>query len=235
VLRRLRATKCFTVRTPIDSKAWRPAYSAAMRFLPNDESFFDQFEKHGRRTVDGCRALLELVTTPGDMVSRAKAISEIESDCDRITHAVVAQLHKTFITPLDRNDIHRLITKMDDILDLVEDTSQSIFLYDVQVITAEARRLADICVACGEKVKQAVGLLANMDDAQAIMQVCEDIDRLESEADHVMRDAMAKLFRDEPDVRQLIKLRTVYELLEGVTDTCEDVANIIEGIVLENS
>ena len=93
----------------------------------------------------------------------------------------------------------------------------------------------DICVACAEKVKEAVSLLSNMDNARAIMSVTEEIDRLESEADHLMRSAMAKLFRDEPDVRQVIKLRTVYEVLESITDRCEDVANIIEGIVLENA
>jgi uncharacterized protein len=205
------------------------------RLMPREGRFFDLFNEHAELVAQGSRELAALLTKGDDVQRRAYNIETIEKRADKITQTTIELLHKTFITPLDRDDIHKLITKMDDILDLVEDTSQSIFLYDVQVITAEARRLADICVACGEKVQQAVGLLANMDDAQAIMKVCDDIDRLESEADHVMRDAMAKLFRDEPDVRQLIKLRTVYELLEGVTDTCEDVANIIEGIVLENS
>ena len=124
---------------------------------------------------------------------------------------------------------------MDDILDLIEDSAQSIFLYDVRAVTPEAKRLADICVGCGEKVKAAVALLSNMENARKILASASDIDRLESEADHVMRAAMAKLFRDEPDVRELIKLRTIYEQLETVTDRCEDVANIIEGIVLENA
>ena len=94
---------------------------------------------------------------------------------------------------------------------------------------------ADICVICCEKMQSAVALLSSMDNAAAIMAICTEIDRLESEADHVMRAAIARLFRDEPDVRELIKLRTVYEHLETVTDRCEDVANIIQGIVLENS
>ena len=105
----------------------------------------------------------------------------------------------------------------------------------MHVPTAEAKKLADICVTCCEKVKDAVTLLSNMDNAARIMAICADIDRLESEADHVMRAAIARLFREEPDVRELIKLRTVYEHLETVTDRCEDVANIIQGIVLENS
>ncbi|MBI2296977.1 MAG: DUF47 family protein, partial [Betaproteobacteria bacterium] len=108
-------------------------------------------------------------------------------------------------------------------------------LYDIRVVTTEEKRLADICVTCAEKVKSAVGMLSNMDNAAAIMAACDELDKLESEADHVMRAAIAKLFRDEPDVRQLIKLRAVYQTLEAVTDACEDVANIIEGIVVEHS
>jgi hypothetical protein len=205
------------------------------RLMPREGRFFVLFNEQAELVAQGSRELAALLSSGDDVQRRAYNIETIEKRADKITQTTIELLHKTFITPLDRDDIHQLITKMDDILDLVEDTSQSIFLYDVQVITPEARRLAEICVGCGEKVQQAVKLLSNMDDAQAIMQVCDDIDRLESEADHVMRDAMAKLFRDEPDVRQLIKLRTVYELLETITDTCEDVANIIEGIVLENS
>ena len=203
--------------------------------MPREGRFFDLFNDHAGLVAQGSRELAALLSNGDDLERRAYNIESIEKRADKITQTTIELLHRTFITPLDRDDIHKLITKMDDILDLVEDTSQSIFLYDVRVITPEARRLAEICVACGEKVQQAVGLLSNMDNARAIMAVCDDIDRLESEADHVMRAAMAKLFRDEPDVRQLIKLRTVYELLEGVTDNCEDVANIIEGIVLENS
>ncbi len=205
------------------------------RLMPREGRFFDLFNDHAGLVAQGSRELAALLSNGDDLERRAYNIESIEKRADKITQTTIELLHKTFITPLDRDDIHQLITKMDDILDLVEDTSQSIFLYDVRVITPEARRLAEICVACGEKVQQAVGLLSNMDNASHIMQVCDDIDRLESEADHVMRAAMAKLFRDEPDARQLIKLRTVYELLESVTDTCEDVANIIEGIVLENS
>jgi uncharacterized protein len=144
-------------------------------------------------------------------------------------------LHKSFITPLDRDDIHKLITRMDDVIDLIQDTAESIELYDVQKLTAEARQLAAICLSCAERVKSAVGLLSNMERASAILQTCKEIDQLESDADRVMRSAVSRLFREESDVRQLIKLRTIYELLESVTDRCLDVANIIEGVVLENA
>jgi hypothetical protein len=204
-------------------------------FMPREGRFFEYFVELAEHILQASRELSALMSTFDDVERRAYNIETIEKNGDKITHAAVELLHKTFITPLDREAIHQLITNMDDILDLIEDSAQSIFLYDIRSVTPDARKLADICVACATKVKEAVSLLSNMDNARAIMEVCHEIDRLESEADHVMRSAMAKLFRDEPDVRQVIKLRSVYELLEAITDRCEDVANLIEGIVLENS
>lgn len=205
------------------------------RLMPKEGRFFDLFNEHAGLIVEGSRELVALMSASGDIQRLVYAIETIEKRADRITQSTIELLHKTFITPLDRDEIHQLITRMDDILDLMEDASQSIFLYDIQQITPEAKKLAELCQACGDQVKSAVGMLSNMDNAKAILAACEEIDRLESDADHVMRAAMAKLFRDEPDVRQVIKLKAVYELLEAVTDRCEDVANILEGIVLENS
>ncbi len=205
------------------------------RLMPHEGRFFDLFNEHAGLIVQGSRALAALMSHGDDIQNRAYQIESVEKQADKVTRTVIELLHKTFITPLDRDEIHQLITRMDDILDLMEDASQSIFLYDVKTIPAEASKLADICVACSEQVKIAVGHLSNMDNAKAILAACDEIDHLESSADHVMRSAIAALFRDEPDVRQVIKLRSIYELLETVTDRCEDVANIIEGIVLENS
>jgi uncharacterized protein Yka (UPF0111/DUF47 family) len=205
------------------------------RLMPREGRFFDLFNEHAEQLVQAARELAALITTGEDVQRRAYAIESIEKRGDKVTHAAIELLHRTFITPLDRDEIHALISKMDDILDVMEDTSQSIYAYDITSITPEARRLAELCVACVEKVKAAVGMLSNMDNAKAILIVCEDIDRFESEADHVMRAAMAKLFRDEPDAKQIMKMRSVYEMLETVTDRCEDVANVIQGIVIENS
>lgn len=205
------------------------------RLMPKEGRFFEHFVDLAEHIVRGSRELAELMTNFDDVERRAYNIETIEKNGDKITHAAIELLHKTFITPIDREDIHQLITNMDDILDLIEDSAQSIFLYDIRAVTPEAKRLSEICVACAEQVREAVGMLSNMEHSRTIMATCGEIDRLESEADHVMRSAMAKLFRDEPDVRQVIKLRSVYELLEAITDRCEDVANIIEGIVLENS
>ncbi len=205
------------------------------RLMPKEGRFFDLFTEHAEQIVLGSRELVALMVTGDDIQRRAYAIETIEKRADKITQTTIELLHTTFITPLDRDEIHHLITRMDDILDLMEDVSQSIFLYDVKELTEEAHKLAEVCVLCCEQVKLAVGLLSNMDNTSLILKACDEIDRLESEADHIMRAAMAKLFRDEPDVRQVIKLKAIYELLETVTDRCEDVANIIEGIVLENS
>lgn len=205
------------------------------RLMPREGRFFDLFNEHAEQLLQGAHELAALMSIGDDIERRAYNIESIEKRGDKIAHTAIELLHRTFITPLDRDDIHRLVSKMDDILDVIEDTSQSIYAYDVSSITPEARRLAELCVSCVEKVKIAVGMLSNMDNAKAIMIICEDIDRFESEADHVMRSAMARLFRDEPDVKQVMKMRSVYEMLETVTDRCEDVANVIQSIVLENS
>ena len=205
------------------------------RLMPREGRFFDLFNEHASELVQAAHELSILISSGDDVERRAYNIESIEKRGDKIALTAIELLHRTFITPLDRDAIHTLVSKMDDILDVIEDTSQSIYAYDVRSITPEAVRLAALCVACVEKVKAAVGMLSNMDNAKAIMIVCQDIDRLESEADHVMRSAMAKLFRDEPDVKQVMKMRSVYDMLETVTDRCEDVANVIQGIVLENS
>src|SRR5688572_11843138 len=205
------------------------------RLMPREGRFFELFNEHANEIVQAAHELEALIASGDDVERRAYNIESIEKRGDRIAYSAIDLLHRTFITPLDRDEIHRLVSRMDDILDVIEDTSQSIFAYDISSITPEARRLAELCVACAEKVKTAVGMLSNMDNAKAILIVCQDIDRFESEADHVMRTAMAKLFREEPDAKQVMKMRSVYEMLETVTDRCEDVANILQGIVIENS
>ena len=205
------------------------------RLMPTEGKFFELFNQHADLCVKGSKEMLALMTNFDDLEIRVHAIESIEKQADTVTYNTIELLHKTFITPIDRDDIHKLITRMDDILDLLEDAGQTISLYDIREITPEAKRLAELCLGCAEKVKAAVALLHNMNNSREILALCEEIDRLESDADHVMRAAMSKLFRDEPDVRNLIKLKAIYEILETVTDRCEDVANIIEGIIVENA
>ncbi len=204
------------------------------RLMPREGRFFEYFAEHGDQLVLGARELCALMANVSELAERKHSIEQIEHEADRITQQTMHLLHHTFITPIDRDEIHMLITRMDDILDLMEDVSQCMFLYDIHSVTDEARKLADICLLSTEKVKAAVVQLSNMKNSDAILALCKEIDKLESDADHVMRAAMAKLFREEADVKYLFKMKEIYQLLESVTDRCQDVANIIEGIVLES-
>ncbi len=205
------------------------------RLLPREGKFFEFFNQHAELAVLAAAELQALLGDLTQLELRSRAIEKNEKQADRITHETVQLLHQTFITPLDRDEIHGLITGMDDILDLMEDVATCIFLYDVKAVTPDAQKLGQICVACTGKVKEAVAMLESMKNADAILRICGDIDRLESEADFVFRSALAKLFREESDAKQILKLKEVYQLLESITDKCEDVANVIEGIVLENA
>ena len=211
------------------------------KLLPREGNFFELFNQHAKHMVDASHAFAELVKNYADPALREKYNQEVdraEHAADRVTMEVNRLLHKTFITPLDREQIHSLINTMDDVADLIQDSAETMALYDVREMTEEITRLTDLSVKCCERLKHAVSLMDKLNEpktAEAALKTCEEIDRLESDADRVMRSAMSKLFREEPEVRELIKLKAIYELLETITDKCEDVANLIEGVVLENS
>ena len=211
------------------------------KLLPREGNFFEMFNQHADRIVEAAQAFSKLVANYADLDLRAKYNQEVddaERAADRVTHDCNKAIHMTFITPIDREQIHSLINTMDDVADLIQDSAETMALYDVRHMTDEITRLTDLRVKCCERLRDAVKLLGDIAEpstAEAALKTCEEIDRLESDADRVMRSAMSKLFRDESDVRQLIKLKAIYELLEAVTDKCEDVANVIEGVVLENA
>ena len=206
-----------------------------MRLLPHDASFFALFEQQGKKTVEGCRAFLAMVEEANNLERRAERVKQIEHECDDITHAVVEQLHKTFITPIDRNDIYRLITKMDDIMDYVEAAADRVALYEIPTMTKEVGELARCLVSSAEHVLGAVTSIRDLKRPNGILEHCIEINRLENVADNILRVALARLFREEKDPIAVIKWKEIYETLESATDRCEDVANIIEGVVLENS
>jgi uncharacterized protein len=206
-----------------------------MRLLPHDASFFAHFEHQGKKTVEGCRAFLEMVENPTNLESQAERVKQIEHECDEITHAVVEGLHKTFITPIDRNDIYTLSTKMDDIMDFVEAAADRVALYEIPTMTKEVGDLARCLVSSAEHVLGAVSSIRDLGKPNGILQHCIEINRLENVADTILRSALARLFREEKDPIAVIKWKEIYETLESATDRCEDVANIIEGVVLENS
>jgi uncharacterized protein len=211
------------------------------KLLPREGNFFELFNQHGGHIADGSRAFVAMIQNYADPVLRekyAQAVDHAEHNADRITAEVNRLLHRTFITPIDREQIHSLINTMDDVLDLLQDSTETMSLYDVRHITDEVLRLAELSAKCCERVAHVVTLLPQIgkaDVAEAALKTCEEIDKLESDADRVMRSAMSRLFREQADVRELIKLKTIYEQLESISDRCEDVANLIEGVVLENS
>jgi predicted phosphate transport protein (TIGR00153 family) len=212
-----------------------------MRFLsalmPREARFFVLFNQHAELVATGGRTAAELVRNYADEPRRAaliQQIGDVERRADKITYETVQLLHSTFITPFDRNDIHRLISSMDDILDLIQDAAESMHLFDIQTLPPEALRMAELLDACCTRVQSAVGLLSSMDNATKALELSHQIDGLESDADAVMRSGISKLFREEADVRQLIKHKNVYEYLENAIDKCQDVANVIEAVVVEN-
>ena len=211
------------------------------KLLPREGNFFEMFNQHADRIVEAARAFSQLVANYSDPHLRDKYNQDVdnaERAADRVTQDVNRLIHKTFITPIDREQIHSLINTMDDVVDLLQDATETMQLYDVRAMTDEVIRLGEISVKCCERVQHAVSLIANLSKPsahEAALKTCEEIDRLESDADRVMRSAMSKLFREEVDVRELIKLKTIYELLESVSDRCKDVAGTVEAIVLENS
>ncbi len=211
------------------------------KLLPREGNFFELFNEHGRHIAEGANAFMLMVQHYDDPALRERHAGEVgasERAADKITAEVHRLLHRTFITPLDRDQIHRLINAMDDVLDLLQDSSEVMSLYDLQTLNKDVIQLCEVSVRCCGRVQHVLTLLPKLKDpqvAESVLKTCEEIDQLESDADRVMRSAMSSLFREEPDTRQLIKLKAVYEHLESISDRCEDVANLVEGIVLENS
>src|SRR5512137_1772024 len=153
--------------------------------MPRETRFFALFDRHGALIVEGANAVVELVQHYGDTARRAELIQRIgdtERSADKITHEAVSLLHSTFITPFDRMDIHRLISGMDDILDLMQDAAESMHLFDIQTLPPESARMADLLAKCCRKVQEAVGLLSSMDNAPRALALCQEIDVLESDA-----------------------------------------------------
>jgi len=206
-----------------------------VRLLPREFGFFDHFEKHVERTVEGAHLFESLLDELEHAGPKAKRIKEVEHEADVITHQTVEMLHKTFITPFDRNDIHRLISRMDDILDAVEAAAERLWLYELTIAPPEAKDLARILRLSTEQLRIAVNGMRHLKrDAPQIFTACVEINRLENEGDAILRQALAKLFKERQDPLFVMKWKEIYEDIEMATDRCEDVANVIEGVVLEN-
>ncbi len=209
------------------------------RLMPKEVRYFDFFDAHAEQIVAGGQALVAmigaLIDSPEQAALHAAQIDQCERQADKITRETEAMLHTSFITPFDRDEIHQLITHMDNVLDQIENVAESMTLYDIHKVTLEAKRMADLSLSCCETVARVIKLLRSLANAPLILKACREIDQIEDEVDVIMREAMSRAFREEPDLRQLIKLKAIYEQLEAVTDCCKDVGNTVQGIVLENS
>ncbi len=203
--------------------------------LPKKSEFFDQFSKHAKLSVEGAKLLQALLLDLHDVESQSKRIKQVEHDADTVAHQTLEMLHKSFITPIERGDIHRIVSRLDDILDYIEAASQRLWLYEIKEATPEAKEMSRVLCRSTEAVQATVDAMHNMKDSQRIRSACVEINRLENECDTLLRLATARLFREERDAVMVLKWKEIYENIEDATDRCEDVANVIEGVVLENA
>lgn len=207
-----------------------------MSFLfPHNSDFYDLFERGATKVVEGAELLQGLIKSFDEVSLKAKRIKDVEHEGDLITHETIEKLNKTFVTPLDREDIHKLITSLDDILDFIEATSERLSLYNIQEIRSDAAILVDILVRAVREVQRAVGELRHLKNGDSALKHCREIDRLENESDFASRSAIAKLFEPNADPLEVIKWKEIYDCIENAVDRCEDAANVIEGIVLKNT
>jgi predicted phosphate transport protein (TIGR00153 family) len=202
---------------------------------PRSDNYFVLFNNLADCAVKGSKvlAMMSAVRDAEKFEEHFKEIRTIESEADEYTKEILISLHKTFITPFDRREIRELAMALDDIIDYMEDIPQSAKIYGQTSFTPEMVALGQILLRAAEKVRDAVNMLSDMKNAERILRTCEEISSIEGEADHVMRAGMHRLFAEESDARTLIRSKELYDLFEAAVDSCEDVSDVIHGVVLE--
>jgi predicted phosphate transport protein (TIGR00153 family) len=201
--------------------------------IPKETRFYDLFEQQGRHIIHAAKLLHDLVHDFADARAKLHAVKEVEHAGDQVTHEIIKRLNTTFITPIDREDIHDLSTRLDDVLDFIEASAERLVVYRIKEPTSACRALADVIVKTAEATDRVIHCLPSMD--QAFHQHAVEVNRLENAADELLRDSLAQLFEEQADPIEVIKWKEIYETMEIVTDRCEDVANVIEGIILKNA
>jgi uncharacterized protein len=207
----------------------------AFTLLPKDTTFFDLFDQLSGKALDAARALQEMLEKWDNLDTRARQLKDIEHECDAITHRTFDKLNMTFITPLEREDIHELASRLDDIVDHIDSTASRLVIYAVKTPTNEAKLLADVLTRSCIEVQMAVRGLRNLKDPALLSRTSVEINRLENESDDILRLALKRLFERQNDVLEVIKLKEIYEKLESAVDRCEDVANVIQAVVLRHT
>jgi predicted phosphate transport protein (TIGR00153 family) len=206
------------------------------RLMPKSDDFFSDFEAQAAAVVEGAVLLKALLDDFTDVPAKCQAIKDVEHRADDITHRAFERLHTQFITPFDRSEIHRILSRIDDVLDLADAAAERLGLYDIDTVLPESRELAAVLVEQTRKMEEAVKGLRNMKkDPETILAACQEMNKLENQADTLTRKTMAKLFKRGNDPLTVMKWKEIIDLIEDATDRAEDVANVIEGIVLEHA
>ena len=203
-----------------------------MRLIPHEAKFFQMFAELSGYLTEGAKLLRSILEDPHDLRTRVEQVQDIEHNADRATHAIMTKLNQSFITPFDREDIHKLASSLDDVLDFTNAAATRLVMYKINEPPPAAAELAGVIVLQSEELARGVSLL---EQNGAVLKHCEEVNRLEDEADHVSRKAIAMLFDTEKDPIQLIKIKELYEVLETATDKAEDAANVLEAIVLKSA
>lgn len=203
------------------------------KLLPKETGFFDLFDKHALTVVESAKVFLSLTEDASQIQTKVDQIKALELQADSITHQCLEALHRTFITPFERDDIYRLASRMDDVIDDIDATSDCLIVYKIKEMTPFVKDFAQVLLASTIEMAAAVKSLRDLSNSPAIRIHCQNIGKLENDADMILRNALGKLFDEEPDTRMIIKWKEIYEHLESATDNCDDVANIIEGVILE--
>ena len=200
--------------------------------IPREEKFFEMFMEAAHNIQAAARSLVQMFGAFEITEESWKALEDLEHEGDKITHRILRKLNRTFITPIDREDIHSMATALDDVMDMIEASGSRLVMYKVKQATPSARRLADLIGRCADQIVKAV---EHMPQFEHVQEHCVEINRLENEADNASREAIAALFDEGAPPLEVIKWKEIYETLETATDRCEDVANIVETIALKNA
>ncbi len=204
----------------------------AFRLIPREARFFDDFVAMAEQIRLGAMMLEDMLAPERPIWDKADQIKEVEHKCDFITHEIIQRLHRTFVTPLDREDIHNLARSLDDVMDAIDASASVVRLYSIELVRAEARELARIIKASADEMVKA---LKALERRNGVAEPAVEINRLENEADRIHQTAVRRLFQEERDPIEIMKWKEIFDFLEESTDRCEDVANVVEGIVVKHA
>jgi uncharacterized protein len=202
------------------------------RLIPREARFFDDFVAMAEQISLAATMLEEMLAPEKPIWDKADQIKEVEHKCDFLTHEIIQRLHRTFVTPLDREDIHTLARSLDDVMDAIDASASVVRLYSIERVRPDARELARIIKASADEMVKA---LKALERRKGVAEPAVEINRLENEADRVHEAAVRRLFQDERDPIEIMKWKEIIDFLEDATDRCEDVANVVEGVVVKHA